>query len=217
MNSPIVREKITNFLKDFKEQKYNKKEIIIKPDDEPEVVYCILEGAVRMYAVSANGEELVINTFKPFAYFPMGWVLNDIVPKHYYEAMDPVVLKKVSKTAFLEFIQANPDVLMELTKRIYYGLEGYFTRMEYLMSGNASARLITELLILGKRFGVTGNNETVVSLKLTEKDLAALTGITRETVSRELNKLKIKGLVSLNKNILTVSDMGLLERELSPS
>lgn len=217
MNSPIVREKITNFLKDFKEQKYNKKEIIIKPDDEPEVVYCILEGAVRMYAVSANGEELVINTFKPFAYFPMGWVLNDIVPKHYYEAMDPVVLKKVSKTAFLEFIQANPEVLMELTKRIYYGLEGYFTRMEYLMSGNASARLITELLILGKRFGVTGNNETVVSLKLTEKDLAALTGITRETVSRELNKLKIKGLVSLNKNILTVSDMGLLERELSPS
>ncbi len=217
MNSPIVREKITNFLKDFKEQKYNKKEIIIKPDDEPEVVYCILEGAVRMYAVSANGEELVINTFKPFAYFPMGWVLNDIVPRHYYEAMDPVVLKKVSKTAFLEFIQANPDVLMELTKRIYYGLEGYFTRMEYLMSGNASARLITELLILGKRFGVTGNNETVVSLKLTEKDLAALTGITRETVSRELNKLKIKGLVSLNKNILTVSDMGLLERELSPS
>jgi CRP-like cAMP-binding protein len=217
MNSPIVREKITNFLKDFKEQKYNKKEIIIKPDDEPEVVYCILEGAVRMYAVSANGEELVINTFKPFAYFPMGWVLNDIVPRHYYEAMDPVVLKKVSKTAFLEFIQANPEVLMELTKRIYYGLEGYFTRMEYLMSGNASARLITELLILGKRFGVTGNNETVVSLKLTEKDLAALTGITRETVSRELNKLKIKGLVSLNKNILTVSDMGLLERELSPS
>lgn len=214
VDNSAVRQKLSDFLAGFNSQVYLKKEIVGRPDEDPGGVYCIQGGAVRMYTISANGEEIVLNTFKPWAFFPMGWVLNDTLPRHYYEAMENVIVKKVPKTVFLKFLEENPDVLMDLIKRIYFGLEGYFMRMEYLMSGNAASKLITELLILGQRFGVTEKNKIVVSLKLTEKDLAALTGITRETVSRELNKLKLKGLVELNKNTLTISDLSQLEHEL---
>lgn len=167
-----------------------------------------------MYSLSVNGEELVINTFKPGAYFPMGWVLNDIIPRHFYEALDDVIVKKIPKKIFLKFLEENPEVLLNLTKQIYYGLEGYFTRMEYLMSGNAASRLIAELLILGKRFGKIEKKATIVSLKLTEKDLSSLTGMARETISRELNKLKKKELVFLDKNILKIPDISKLEAAL---
>ena len=87
------------------------------------------------------------------------------------------------------------------------------TRMTYLMAGNAYARLITELLIQAKRFGT--KNESTVEIKVSEKDLAALSGMSRETISREIKVLKEKSLVTFNKNILIINDMNQLEEELS--
>lgn len=209
------RQKLTEFFDSYKKYQYQKKEILIRPDEDPGSVFYLEQGVVRMYAISANGEELVINIFKPGAFFPMSWVLNNSTPRHYYEAMENVSLRKAPKLEFLEFLTQNPDLVIDLLKRIYLGLEGYFTRMEYLMTGKAASRLITELLIFAKRFGSLANGSTVVSVKLTEKDLAAQAGITRETVSRELQKLKNKGLVKLEKNTLIINDLTKLEAELS--
>ena len=86
------------------------------------------------------------------------------------------------------------------------------TRMTYLMSGNAYARLIAELLIYAKRFG---NGQNVVDVQIAEKDLAAQSGMTRETVSREMKILKDKGLVVVRKNILAITDLEKLEDELT--
>jgi len=104
--------------------------------------------------------------------------------------------------------------LFDLLQRIYKGLDGYFLRMEYLMSGTAQARLIAEILIYAKRFGNEEKGKIIVGVKLTEKDLASQTGIARETVSREIHKLKDKGLVDFDKNILTVKSLVSLEDEL---
>src|SRR3989344_4021843 len=144
----------------------------------------------------------------------MSWILNDVVSHYYFEALNEVTVWKAPKEVFLKFLKGEPEVLFDLVKRIYGGLEGYFSRMEYLMSGNAMSRLITEILIYARRFGKKGNNNIVVNLKLTEKDLASQTGIARETVSRELTKLKDKGLISFESNTLIVNNLLELESEL---
>lgn len=209
-----IQKKLDDFFSKYKDQKYKKKEILIRADDEPSGVFYLKEGVVRMYAISAQGEELTINIYKPISFFPMSWILNNTTSHHYFEAMSPVTVRKATKEDFLGFLQKEPDVVLDLMKRIYRGLDGYFLRMEYLMSGNAQTRLITELLIYTKRFGEKQGNTTVVKLKLTERDLASQSGIARETVSREIQKLKEKGLIDFQKNILTVQDLHRLEEQL---
>ena len=95
--------------------------------------------------------------------------------------------------------------------RVYKGTDGLLDRMVHLMSGNAYTQLVTELLIYAKRFG---NGKNTVEVNLTEKDLAAQSGITRETVSREIRMLKNKGLVTLTKNAISIIDVSQLEKEL---
>jgi len=210
-----IQSKLDKFFSTYKRQMYRPNEILIRAEVEPKSVFYLTEGIVRMYAVSAQGEEVVINIYRPVSFFPMNWVLNDSISHYYFEATTPVTTLKAPKDKFLKFLKSEPEVLFDLVKRIYKGLEGYFLRMEYLMSGSAKSRLITEILISAKRFGKNDGRKVVVSLKMTEKDLAAQTGITRETVSREIHKLREKGLINFEKNTLTVIDILSLEDELS--
>lgn len=208
-----VQKKLDNFFGKYKIQKYKKGEILIKADDEPSGVFYLKEGIVKMYAISSNGEELTINIYKPHSLFPMSWVFNNTISNHYYEAVTPVTVWKAPKKRVLNFLQKEPSILLDLLRRIYRGLEGYFMRMEYLMKGNAEARLITELLISAKRFGEKLGSSTLVKLKLTEKDLASQSGIARETVSREIKKLKEKNLINFKKGSLVIYDLQKLEEE----
>lgn len=210
-----IKNKLDKFFAGHKRQSFTSREILIRADEEPLGVFYLTDGIVKMYAVSSQGEEVVINIYRPISFFPMAWILNDTISHYYFEALTKVTVTKAPKDQFLKFLKSDPEVLFDLLKRIYKGLEGYFSRMEYLMSGSARARLITEILIYAKRFGIKQNGKIVVSMKLTEKDLASQTGIARETVSREIHKLKEKSLIDFEKNTLTVNNILNLEDELS--
>lgn len=210
-----IKQKLDNFFRGHKKQNFHPKEILIRADEQPQGVFYLAEGMVKMYAISSQGEELVINIFRPLSFFPMDWVLNNSLTHYYYEAVSPVTVWKAPKEKFIKLLKSEPEILFDLVKRIYLGLEGYFSRMEFLMSGNARSRLIAEILIYARRFGKKEGSGVSIDVKLTEKDLASQSGMTRETVSREIGKLKDKGIVSYQKNTLVIKNLYKLESELA--
>lgn len=209
-----ITQKLDTFFNNFRNKKYKKREVLISSSDEPPGIFYLKEGALRQYMISSSGEEITLNIFKQGAFFPVAWALNDTANSHTYESITPVNIFIAPKKEFLEFITKNPDILLDLLKRIYRGLEGYFLRIESFMLGNARTKLITELFLYAKRFGQDSKNGIVINLKLTEKDLASLSGIARETVSREIQKLKQKGLIEFSNNTLVIKNTEKLEEEL---
>lgn len=188
--------------------------MLIRAQEEPAGVFYLTEGVVRQYTITADGEDLTINVFKAPSFFPLLWVMNDTGNQYYFEAMTKATIWIAPKKDFLTFLKEEPDVLFDLIKRIYKGLEGYFMKMERLMKGSSQVRLLTELLVYARRFGKQHESTILITVKLTEKDLAAQSGIARETVSRELKKLKQKGLLTFEHNILRIHDIQKLEDEL---
>lgn len=209
-----VAQKIDSFFTQYKQQTFRKGEILLRADDDPLGIYYLKAGTVKMYGISRKGDELVLNIYKPVSFFPMAWAINNAENKYYYEALTDVEGWRAPKDKTIQFIKSNPDVLYDLVSRIYRGVEGVLMRMNYLMAGSAHSRLINEIFIQAKRFGKK-NKETGVELSMSEKDLAALAGMTRETVSREMKTLKDKGLVLIEKNSITITNMDQLEEELS--
>lgn len=209
-----VQTKVQKFFDKYESLTFNKKELLISPNKISEGLFLLKKGTVRMYTISTKGEELTLNTFKPFSMFPMAWILNDLEDEYYYEALDKVEVQIAPKITVLKFLKNNNEVLLDLLKRIYRGLQGYFTKMEYLMMGNAAKRLLVELIIKTKRFGVKNGEKLTIDRKITESELASDIGIARETVSREIRKLTDKGLITYKKSILTIHDLPKLEDEL---
>lgn len=207
-----ILNKINEFFSRFKHQSYKKGEILIRADDDPAGIFYLKEGFVRQYAISHKGEEVVLNIFKPPAFFPMSWAINNTPNNYFYEAMTNLDIWRAPRDEVIKFIRSNPDVLYDLMSRVYKGTEGMLARMTYLMAGSAYERLVTELLIYGKRFG---KGESRVELSISEKDLAALTGLTRETISREIKTLKDKGLITHTVHSFVIEDLQKLIQEMT--
>ncbi len=68
--SPI-EEKVLVFFQHYKKQNYKKGELLIRADDQPQGIFYLKSGTVKVYAISKKGDELVVNLFKPKAFFPM--------------------------------------------------------------------------------------------------------------------------------------------------
>ncbi|MBP9798453.1 Crp/Fnr family transcriptional regulator [Candidatus Woesebacteria bacterium] len=211
--NPSIQKKLDTFFFQFTHKKYTKGEILIRADENPSGVLYLTKGHVKVYCISEKGDEIILNSFQPISFFPMSWAINDVPNSYFYEALDEVSLYQAPKNEVLTFLKKNPDVLFDLLRRVFIGVDGILMRMTYLMGGNAYSRLIAEIIIAAKRFGTHDDLGTVVNIS--EKDLALQTGLTRETVSREMGVLKKKGLVSFNKKVLKVFDMKHLTAELS--
>jgi CRP/FNR family transcriptional regulator, cyclic AMP receptor protein len=209
-----IIKKLEDFFGKYRLQLYKKGEILVRADEEASGIYYIKDGFVKKYAISKKGEELVVNVFKPGSFFPMSRAITGYKNKYFYEAKTPLEARKAPINDVLNFLKSNPDIVYDLLTRIYRGLDGVLMRTVYLMSGSAYSRLTTELILHARRFGKYEKETGKVICKVSEKDLAAQSGLTRETISREMANLKKKGLLEFHANTLIVNNLKKLEEEL---
>lgn len=149
--------------------------------EEKKRIFFLEKGHVRQYLNTELGEEATLTIYKPGAFFPMAWVNDTFVNTYAFQAMDDVSVRIAPYARVLAFVRAENDVLFDLLKRVYRGMDGILTQKEQLMVGSARQRLVHILATLKKRG---------ISLKFTHQELAALTGLTRETVSRQMARMK---------------------------
>lgn len=209
-----INNKLKVFFSQFAHKHLNKGEILIYSGTIPSSVFYLEKGYVKQYTINEKGTEIVLNIFKPYAYFPMSNAVNNTRSEYYFEADSEIDVWVAPVEKVIKFIQKNPEVLYDLLQRVFKGTDGLFQRMNYLMSGRAYFRLIIELLIQAKRFGEKIEND-VYKIVFTEGDLAAYSGLTRETVSREMRVLKEKGLVIREQKHFIIPNIIKLEQELS--
>jgi CRP/FNR family transcriptional regulator len=212
--STKVLKSVTSFFSFYKHHVYKKGDILIRADENPTGVFFLKKGIIRMYALSKKGDELVLNIYKQNTLFPLSWTINNTTNKYFYEASTNSEVWKAPKTEFLKFLTNDADVLYDIVSRVFNGIDGLLKRVTHLMSGSAYSRLMIELLIHTKRFGTELNNTNTFEITVTEKQIAAQTGMSRETVSREMQVLKNKGIVAFDKRRLTI-ELDKLEKELS--
>lgn len=205
-----VSQKIEDFFGQYRLRHYSKGQILILNGDKTDYVYHLLSGKVKQYDVSYRGDEVILNVFKPPAFFPMSLAINKGQNPYIYEAETDIEIRQAPADEVVAFLKLNPDVAFDLLARMYRGVDGLLGRMARLMSSSAKSRLIYELLIEARRFGKEQAGGSTI-LELNEKDLGARAGLSRETVNRELGKLKKAGLVEVRKADMRLSSLNELE------
>jgi len=186
-------------------------EIIVQAGDEPDGVFYIEQGQVRVYDIAPNGSEVVVNVFKTRAFFPMSWAITQLPNRYFYEASAACELRLAPALDVLDFVHNNPDILFDLLRRVYIGVEGMQRRMAHLMGGTARSRLVFELMVECQRFGVRQADQSYL-LTIHEEELARRSGMSRETVNRELSKLKAEGAVGMRRHDLVINDLNQLRQ-----
>lgn len=191
---------------------YRKGEIITFANQDPEGISLLLDGVVEQYDITPEGNTITVNIFKPPAFFPMSWAINKTTNTYFFAAVTDVKVKRLDSDKVVLFLKNNPDVTFDLLSRVYRGTDALLKRLVLAASGIASSRLIFELLIEAYRFGIDQDgNKTLI--KVRQSNLAARSGLARETVSREIHKLEANGTVIITKEGI-VLDKVELEKKL---
>ncbi|MCA9331744.1 Crp/Fnr family transcriptional regulator [Candidatus Saccharibacteria bacterium] len=213
MTQQNVSKKIQNFYSKYGSKHYKKGDIIIHSDVDPAGVYLLIDGTVEQSDITPAGNRVTVNVYGPGAFFPMSWAINKTPNTYLFTATADVVLKCAHADEIIDFVFNNPDVMFDLLSRVYRGTDALLKRSVLTASGIAKHRVILELLIEAQRFG-SPHYHGKTRINIRRHDLAARSGLARETISRELHKLEDAGMLELHKhNILLDTDA--LEQYLS--
>jgi len=211
MNRPIL-DKIKKHFNQYDLKTYAKGELITLANEAPAGISFLQSGIVEQYDITAVGNRVTVNIYKPPSFFPMSWAINKTPNSYFFGAVTKVTLRQADPVATVVFLQSNPDVLFDLLSRVYSGSDVLLRRLALAASGIAVNRLIFELLVEAYRFGAPlATDQTFITVK--QNALAARSGLARETVNRELHKLEKLNLLSLATQGITI-DTAALEKQL---
>lgn len=208
-----IKDKIEKFFSQYRLRHYSRGQILILNGDDTNYVYHLIEGRVKEYDVTYRGDEIILNVFKPPAFFPMALAINKTSNPYTYEAETDIDIRQTPAEEAVAFIKDNPDVMFDLLSRLYRGTDGLLARMTHLMAGSAKARLMFEILLACRRYGESRADGSC-TIALNEGDLAARAGLSRETVSREMGKLHAEKLLKLTGGIIAIHDVSVFEERL---
>jgi CRP-like cAMP-binding protein len=206
--------KVKDFFDSYPMHAFDKGQILIYGGDDPSGIIYITKGEVRQYDIAPNGEELVVNVYKPGAFFPMYWAINKTPNKYFFETVNKVEVRQAPIEETIKFVKDNPDVMFDLLSRVYSGLNGVLQRMTQLMGGTAYSRAVFELINACKRFGKQQPDGSYI-IEIPENELAKRAGLTRETFNRELRKLKSKNVIEIVSGGVVIKDLKELESKIA--
>lgn len=205
-----IKTKTATFFAQYPVRAFGKREIIIRAETELPGVFYLIEGRVSQYDITPSGNEVVVNVFKPGAFFPMSAALNNTPNYYFFEASTNIKVHIAPPEAAVLFLQNNPDVTFDLLKRVYKGADGVLRRMAHLMGGDAKHRLLFEILNAAYRFGEPQKDGSI-RVPLHEGDLARQSGLARETVNRHIQAFKSAGWIEVGHQGMIIKDMQKLE------
>jgi len=206
--------KIEKFFEEKKPIFLKKNEIILRPDQSPPGVFYIQKGSIKVYYITEDGEEKLHIIYAVGEFFPLTWIFKGTLKNVYYEALESSILRCAKKDEFLDFLKSDPDALIFITTYLAGVVNIFVERVNSLEITKAYPRFVSMLLFLAERFGIKKYGKTIINIPITHKDIANSINMTRETSSREFEKLKNKGLAGYEDRKIVINDLKKLEREL---
>ena len=104
--------------------------------------------------------------------------------------------------------------MLDLTKYLVNRMGLLYKRMEYFAFGNAYQKIAIILDDIARRFGQRIGKSIFINIPLTQKDIAAMVGLSRETTNIELEKLRKKGVIEyIDHHHIKIPSLQKLQKE----
>lgn len=160
-------------------------ETLFRAGETPWGIFVVLEGRIRVVRGGGGGRQVAVHTEGP------GGTLADVpffaggVLPATAIAAEPSRCAIFPKEALRAAIAAHPDVAFALLGRLALRVRELVGRLEQVSSKSVAARLATYLLRRSEE-----RESHVVSLGMTQSQLAEELGTVREVIVRELRELR---------------------------
>jgi CRP-like cAMP-binding protein len=202
--SGLSREEVEGLLTSSEKRRYPRGSIVLHKSDEGQVIYLILKGKVKVVLFSDEGKEIILNTLESGNYFGEMSAFDRRPRSATIITMEESEFLVISREAITDQIKVNPLIALKLLAEMSRRLREADEQINNLALLDVRGRVARVLLTLSKKQNAEHLEGYRRIPRPSSKEIAAMSGTSRETVSRILSDFSKKGLIGLTKDNIII-------------
>lgn len=190
-------------------------ELVFSEGDPADACYWVERGLVKVSVASPQGEERIIALLGPGSILGELALIDGEPRSATVTAVQRTTFRRVFRDEFEKLVGADPKIHHELVMLLASRLRKTDEALAAATFLGGKGRLARALLELASFTGEKIESEgIVIKHKLTQSDLAAMTGLARENISRIISEWKKSKIVSRSSSFYCIADVAGLKREM---
>ncbi|MCA2986508.1 Crp/Fnr family transcriptional regulator [Gemmatimonas sp.] len=212
---PLFREldraAVRGFAEYTRERKFSKGAMIVAEGDPGDALFVVRSGEVKVVLAGEDGRDVILNVLNVGDHFGELALIDGRPRSAHVIATQASSLLTLSRADFRRQVEQSPQVawglMVELSRRLRQA-DGTIGSLVLLDVPGRVAKVLLE-------HATPGEPATLVK-QLTHQVIAQMIGASRETVSRAMAEFQEKGIISVQRRIVTITDRTALEARARP-
>ena len=187
---------------------YKKDDFIYFKDQSSENIYMVSSGRVKIGTYGPDGKEIVKAILTRGEVFGELALAGEEKRQDFAQAMDnDTHVCSMTIEDLQNLMKDNKDLNLKILKIVGFRLRKMERKIESLVFKDARTRIVDFLREMAEEKGQKVGFEMMIKNHLTHKDIASLTGTSRQTVTTVMNELREKNLINFDRRRILIRDL----------
>lgn len=205
----VLCPKKTPYLEDRHEPGvYMKDQMVYLQDQSSEKIYMVSNGRIKIGTYAPDGKEIVKAILTKGEVFGELALAGEEKRQDFAQAMDnDTRVCSMTIDDLKDLMVENKELSLKILKIIGFRLRKMERKIESLVFKDARTRIVEFLKEMAEEKGQKVGFEVMIKNHLTHKDIASLTGTSRQTVTTVMNELREKNLINFDRRRILIRDL----------
>lgn len=185
------------------ERRYRAGDVIYREGDHADALYILVEGTLKMVSANAEGKDVTLHLLDSWESFGNLAFAGEPVQRTTAEAVTDCRVVKVPRVFLERAVRSRPEVAFRVITLLEHRLVQHEELAGCLLPRRTEARLAALLPMLASKFGTrSGGQALTIDMRLTQRELGAMIGSSRESVSMAVNDLRRRRAIDVERGRL---------------
>jgi len=203
----MSEEEMMEVLEEITDQEYPHNQMLYTAGEQVENVYILKAGEVTLFKSTPDGKKIILDILKPGSIF--GNIGFSPEEGHYAEVSQKSYICTLPQDFLVKLMRKKPEIALRTLQVLSKRISQYESQLRFLSMLSARERIMSAIRLFD-----TKEERSIlpailrIPTKMTHEKLANATGLTRETVTKQLQKLENEGLVSSERKHISLTPKG---------
>lgn len=201
--SDFSPEELEDVLRRVQRRTYRANDTIFREGDPPTFVYYVLSGEVIL-TLTSEDRRISIGKFGAGRLLGIQTIFDDGPQFLSAAAMTPVTLLAIPREALLPLLHRHPETTFHLASVFARQIRAATLAVAEMQFLDLPVRLAKRILDLAEEAAGRPHSRGATAVKVTQRELAEMTGATRGGVNRALKRLEHLGIIRITRGTMTI-------------
>lgn len=205
--SEIDNEDINKIANLIIERKYRKNMMVFMEGEPAEAVFFVKNGKVKISKNTSDGKEHIIHIMTDGEVFAEACLFGISPYPANAEAIEDSEVYMIKNSDLEKMLETSPKTAIQIIKVMSKRLNLVSSQIENLALRDAYGKTASIVIQLLKDNGIAAEEGVVLKTNLSRQEMGNMVGLTRETLTRALTRLKNDGAIDIDRDEIKILDL----------